>query len=60
MNKFKDKALKRLLVRRKNAKGSISERNEIMDKIKKILVLFLAILISTIIVLSVIFINWEH
>ena len=31
-----------------------------MDKIKKILVLFLAILISTIIVLSVIFINWEH
>lgn len=49
-----------MLVRRKDAKGSTSERNEIMDKIKKILVLFLAILISTIIVLSVIFINWEH
>lgn len=37
-----------------------SERNEIMDKAKKILALFLAILVSTIIVLSVIFINWEH
>ncbi|WP_426638633.1 hypothetical protein [Priestia aryabhattai] len=31
-----------------------------MNKIKKVLVLFLTILISTIIALSVIFINWEH
>lgn len=31
-----------------------------MDRVKKILVLFLAILISTVVIFTVLLINWEH